>query len=154
MSISVDWKRKLRKKTLTTMIYFLDSILWFVEPSTRGYILYHLHFWIVGLLIILIGFFGRELSFQIGIFAAIINLCLFWFFDGCFMTRLEQHYTQGKTTVMDIFLYLFKVEPTNKKRYLISVSGFSLITLFFIIVYIRERVFGITCAPFYNLHKE
>jgi len=154
MSISIDWKRHLRKKTLAMMIHFLDTILWFIEPSSRGHVLYHLHFWIVGLLIVVIGFFGRERAFEIGIVVAIINLGLFWFFDGCFMTRLEQHYTQGKTTVMDIFLYLFNVQPTNKKRYLISVSGFSLITLFFIIVYIRERVFGISCAPLCNLHKE
>ena len=141
-----SWKPKFRKRCMKEIISFLDWCLSSIDSNTRGELIFQLHFWIFGLGIIYIIIFGRRLLLQFGILISSIVLGMFWLFDGCILTRIEHHYRKTKDTVVDVFLDIFKVKITRDSQYLLTISGITLITLFFISIYIRECIFGTTCA--------
>lgn len=140
------WKPKFRKRCMKEIITFLDLTLSFIDSSTRGELLFQLHFWVFWLAIMYTILFGKRLMLQLGILTSLIVLIMFWLFDGCILTRLEHHYKKTKDTVVDVFLDFFRVKITRENQYLITISGISMITLFLISIYIRECIVGITCA--------
>ena len=140
------WKPKFRKRCMKEIISFLDSTLSFIDSSTRGEILFKLHFWVFWLGIVYSIIFGKRLVLQLAILTSLFVLIMFWLFDGCILTRLEHHYKKTKDTVVDVFLDFFRVKITRETQYLITISGISMITLFLISIYIRECILGITCA--------
>ena len=146
MSGSESWKKRLRTRVIRTCIEGIDFMLSGLQPTQRGELLIQVHFWGFFLGMLYTALFGKRFALQLAIFICVGILIQFHIFDGCILTRIEYHYRNQKGTVVDGFLLLLGIRITNEHRYLITVIGYSLISLAFFVIYIRECILGITCA--------
>ena len=60
----------------------------------------------------------------------------FLLLDGCVISSIEYKLTGNSLNVMDIFLWMFKKEPTFKNRYMSTIiAAVIYLTLFLVMVY-------------------
>lgn len=84
-------------------------------------------------------FFGSKQWFLVVVFINIIVFIMFFLFEGCILSKLEQRFTDDEFTVIDPFLILIGVELTNNNRY-----TYSLISNIFACIF----TFGLYCFRF------
>ena len=139
-------KKYYRNKLLKDIISHIDKILYYIKPEDRGTYIFYGHFWIILLINLYVALFGKRREIQLLLFSGLIIIGLFWVFDGCILTRVEQYYRKNKDTVMDIFLNALGIRITNENRYIVTVVGYLTIILSFTLLYIRECILGVTCS--------
>ena len=111
-------KKYYRNKLLKDIISHIDKILYYIKPEDRGTYIFYAHFWIILLINLYVALFGKRREIQLLLFSGLIIIVLFWVFDGCILTRIEQYYRKNKDTVMDIFLNALGIRITNENRYI------------------------------------
>ena len=83
--------------------------------------------------------------FKVVIAFNIFVFILFFIFDGCIISRLEQKFTHDDFTVIDPFLELINIETTNDNRkwysFYSAIVGF---VLTFVLYYYRFH-YCVTC---------
>lgn len=97
----------------------------------------HLLFPFIGMLIVL---FSNKAMVIMTIIATYVILLLFFVFDGCILTRLENRFCKGNITIIDPFLRFLKIPVTynNRFNYTMAFMIFSCI-MEPIIYYLRFR---------------
>lgn len=98
-----------------------------LSKKSIGVLLRSFHFAIPIIMTILL-IIGSSEIFTIVIIFNIFVFILFFIFDGCILSRLEQKFTDDDFTVIDPFLELINVETTNENRkwysFYSSICGF------------------------------
>ena len=133
---------ELRKNIVSSIISFSDLIFSELPEKTRGDIIYSIHLYGFTAVILYVILFGRRFALQIFLTVGFIIIVQLFVLRGCVLTKVEQHYRKEKGTTVDIFLRFFEFPETNENRKLISLTGYSLIFLCVIGIYMREALFN------------
>lgn len=141
MSIEKNQSIELRKHIVNSIISFCDLFLGELPEKTRGDIIYCIHLYGFGAVILYVLFFGKRLAFQIFLMISILILLQLFILRGCVLTKVEQHYRKEKGTTVDIFLRFLDIETTNPNRKLITLTGYSIIIVGMFGIYLREVLF-------------
>ena len=133
--------RNLRKNIVGAAINFFDIIFYELPESTRGDIIFFIHFYGFAAVIIYTFLFGNRLAFQLFLLVGVLIFVQLIVLRGCILTKVEQHYRKEKGTTVDVFLRLMDAPLTNENRKLITISGYGLIFLGALASYVRETLF-------------
>jgi hypothetical protein len=110
-------RKEIRKKIVDTSEYLLRKSGF--ADKTVSVLLQVLHI-SVALFSIYLLFFGSRMCFFIVAALNLIVYCLFYIFEGCLLTRIEQRFIKNGNTVIDPLLLFFHIESTNANRYTFS----------------------------------
>lgn len=126
-------------KLRNNILDFAENIINKTNLSKKsiGILLRSFHF-SIPIIVTLLLLVGSNEHFKAAIIFNIFIFILFFTFDGCILSRLEQKFTDDDFTVIDPFLELINVETTNDNRkwysFYSSIFGF---VLSFVLYYYR-----------------
>lgn len=108
-----------------------------LSNKSIGILLRSFHF-AISIVVAVLLLIGSNTVFKLAILFNIIVFIMFFVFDGCILSRLENMFTDDDFTVIDPFLELAKIEITNenRKKYSLYSSIFGFIFTF-ILYYFR-----------------
>lgn len=131
---------ELRRNIVKSIISFCDLVFSELPEKTRGDIIYFIHFYGFAVAILYTYLFGGRYTFQVFLFVGILIIGQLFLLRGCVLTKVEQHYRKEKGTAVDVFLHLMDIEATNENRKLLTLTGYSLIFLGAVAIYLRETL--------------
>ena len=126
---------KISKETKKKIINYIINKIEDSRISTKLIRLHvralHLYLPIIFIIIIL---FGPGYFFILGIILQIIVTILFFIFDGCLLTMLENRLYNDGINPSDLFLELLYLKPNSSNRMYISIGGF---IIWMLIIFIK-----------------
>ena len=137
--------RELRKRLVEAVSKALSPLEAWIPRAMLGWTLFSIHFTTFTVSILGVGLWGGKRAIETLFAAIFFVLVLFFLLDGCILTAIEHHYTEQKTTVIDIFLKMVDIPVTSDTRKTTTVIGFLLILAGFLVIYLREYVLHDRC---------
>jgi hypothetical protein len=122
------------------LVQATDQILFFLEPSSRGALFSFIHLYGFTAVILGVALWGGRRTLLFSLCIGLLVLLQFFLLEGCILTRLEQHYSNHKETVVDIFLELFGIPVSRDTQKTITIIGYTLIVVAFLIMYLRQYI--------------
>ena len=90
-----------------------------LSKKSIGILLRSFHF-AISIVVAILLFIGSNTVFKLAILFNIVVFIMFFIFDGCILSRLENKFTDDDFTVIDPFLELAHIDVTNNNRKIYS----------------------------------